>query len=449
MLRKQIRMSIAYATLFLVGTTVAQAQLFGVAYQGVGSPSTLYDIDPTDGTATPVGPINFPSVGGIDFAQDGTLYGISGNAEQLITIDPLMGLGSLVGPTSGAGFNPRFDLSFRNSDGILFATGLGGTCVDLATVDLITGLATEVGPSTCDPGNGLAFSTADVLYHNNITGLYTLDQGTGLASFVAPLTFIGFPQLFGPRINALEFHPTTGILYASVNDGVSGSGPNYLATVDATTGVVTHIGQTVNGLDAIAWLVETDSDNDGVLDDADSCPGTTPGADVDVLGCADAQVDADGDGVCDPDAVSDGPSMCVGADLCLDTTPGDAVDVLGCADAQVDADGDGVCDPDAVSDGPGACVDADLCLGTVIPEAVPMSGALKPNRWALGDDGDTNFDTRSPPGGGGGPGRSYTTADTAGCSCEQIIEALDLGRGHTKFGCSISAMDDWVKRVNP
>ena len=31
----------------------------------------------------------------------------------------------------------------------------------------------------------------------------------------------------------------------------------------------------------------------------------------------------------------------------------------------------------------------------------------------------------------------------------QIIEELGLGKGHTKFGVSISAMDEWVALVNP
>jgi len=51
--------------------------------------------------------------------------------------------------------------------------------------------------------------------------------------------------------------------------------------------------------------------------------------------------------------------------------------------------------------------------------------------------------------GNNGPDRSYDIIDTAGCSCEQIIENLELGTGHSKFGCSISAMDDWVEIVNP
>ena len=129
-----------------------------------------------------------------------------------------------------------------------------------------------------------------------------------------------------------------------------------------------------------------------------------------------------------------------GDDLCPDTAPGDPVDAAGCSDAQVDGDGDGVCNDDAVSDGPSACVGIDACPGTVIPEAVPTV-KLGTNRWALVDD-DFEFDTTAPK--GKGPGRSYSTADTDGCSCGQIIAALELGKGHTKHGCSISAMDGWV-----
>jgi hypothetical protein len=88
----------------------------------------------------------------------------------------------------------------------------------------------------------------------------------------------------------------------------------------------------------------------------------------------------------------------------------------------------------------------DVCPATAIPESVPTSGQLKPNRWAL-IDGDFDFDTIASK--GKGPRRSYSTTDTAGCSCEQIIEAQGLGNGHTKFGCSIGAMDNWVELVTP
>ncbi len=72
---------------------------------------------------------------------------------------------------------------------------------------------------------------------------------------------------------------------------------------------------------------------------------------------------------------------------------------------------------------------------------------LKSNHWAL-IDGDSEFDTVIN-GNGKGPNRSYLIEDTAGCSCEQIIEMQGLGLGHTYHGCSIGAMDDWVELVNP
>jgi predicted extracellular nuclease len=90
-------------------------------------------------------------------------------------------------------------------------------------------------------------------------------------------------------------------------------------------------------------------------------------------------------------------------------------------------------------DGDGVNDDSDYCPGTVIPESVPTRD-LGVNRWVLGDD-DFAFDTRGPGGG------AYTTEDTAGCSCEQIIEAQGLGKGHTRFGCSNEAMQDQVELV--
>jgi hypothetical protein len=105
--------------------------------------------------------------------------------------------------------------------------------------------------------------------------------------------------------------------------------------------------------------------------------------------------------------------------------------------AQVDnvaLTGDADCDGDGVDDS------IDACPGTVIPELVPTQGLAK-NRWAL-TDGDTDFNTN------GKQSPAYTTQDTAGCSCEQIIENLGLGEGHTRFGCSNSAMKDWIGLMN-
>ena len=92
------------------------------------------------------------------------------------------------------------------------------------------------------------------------------------------------------------------------------------------------------------------------------------------------------------------------------------------------------------SDGDTITDDVDQCAGTMIPEAVPTR-SLGVNHFAL-VDGDTLFDTRSP--NGEGPQKSFSLEDTAGCSCEQIIDAMDLGNGQRKAGCSIGTLEDWI-----
>ena len=97
-------------------------------------------------------------------------------------------------------------------------------------------------------------------------------------------------------------------------------------------------------------------------------------------------------------------------------------------------------------DGDGVLFDEDICLGTEIPEGVPTV-RLGVNRFAL-VDGDGIFDTTMPGGGHRPPfSQIFTIEETGGCSCEQIIEAVGVGRGHEKFGCSLGLMRGWIDAV--
>jgi hypothetical protein len=117
---------------------------------------------------------------------------------------------------------------------------------------------------------------------------------------------------------------------------------------------------------------------------------------------------------------------------------------MGCNNVTYNFIPDGTPPPDD-SDGDGVLDGDDACPATTIPESVPTN-RLGVNRFALIDN-DTIFDTTAPQ--GTGPKKSFTTTETGGCSCEQIIAALGLGAGHEKFGCSIGVMEKWSSLINP
>jgi len=189
----------------------------------------------------------------------------------------------------------------------------------------------------------------------------------------------------------------------------------------------------------VANADQEDADGDGQGDACDMCPN-------------DADNDIDDDEVCgDIDNCVNTPNQ--GQDNNDNDTLGNACDNCDFADNedQVDTDGDGqgdvcdVCPNDADNDidDDGICGDIDICPGTVLPESVPTHG-LGTNRFA-NTDTDIEFETTAPS--GEGPQKSFSMEDTQGCSCEQIIDILALGKGHTKFGCSISAMEDFISSL--
>ena len=150
-----------------------------------------------------------------------------------------------------------------------------------------------------------------------------------------------------------------------------------------------------------------DSDGDGVPDAADNCPATH---NVD-------QKDRDHDGR---------------GDICDNCRPI-------ANEGQEDDDGDGIGDACRDTDQDGVADSFDRCPATIIPESVPTD-RLHGKRWAL-TDGDQIFDTAVK------VKSRFTTTDTGGCSCEQIIQRTGAGGGHDKFGCSNSLMESWISSV--
>jgi len=258
-------------SLLLLSAGVSYAQvLYGAAYQGPDGPSTLYTINIATGAATPVGPIGFERCAGMAFDEvTETLFATCERTDDsdvpvLVNINPNTGTGAEVGPLNSC--QTWQDMTFRNIDNALFANGFNGSCSDYALlmINTATGAGTNVvditGPFECC-GNSLAFSQADILYYLGsdpppaISNLYTVNDNTGVANLI---TGINFPAFLGdsPRINAMDFSPNTGVLYVSiVIGGPHNEGPrqNFIGTVNIATGNLTVIGETVEGIDAIAF----------------------------------------------------------------------------------------------------------------------------------------------------------------------------------------------------
>ena len=83
-------------------------------------------------------------------------------------------------------------------------------------------------------------------------------------------------------------------------------------------------------------------------------------------------------------------------------------------------------------DGDGVKDEVDLCPGTELPDM--PSRELKSNRYRATIDGFVAGDGTLGP----------SLDETGGCSAAQIVEVLDLGDGHLRFGITASALDDWI-----
>jgi hypothetical protein len=230
--------------------------------------SNLYMIDPGTGAALLVGPMGMTHCSGLAFGPDGTLYAVGHDPDNpndrssLFFVNPATGEATPIGESHHGFADERSrisDLSFR-FDGRLF--GYLEPRDGLGTLNTATAAVTELGPTNVDGccGNGIAFAAGEVLFHCNEDALHVLNQTTGEATVVADLTFPAYTVDECPaaefadeiRINALDFS-SAGVLFGSLNCGWGGQGPNYLVVVSAD-GVVTDVGQSVDGLDGIAFV---------------------------------------------------------------------------------------------------------------------------------------------------------------------------------------------------
>jgi len=242
---KGVRVFLCPFAILAAFTITSQAQIFGIGHLGSDGLSTLYQINPRNGNATVVGAVGFERCGGMDFNADGVLFATCERADGsdtpvLVRINPFTGSGTEVGAT---GINPSIgDISFRHSDGVLFAyDGISDPEHTVFTLNTLTGQATLVGDTGLSnaSGNGMTFNQTDTLLHSQSRGgiprLYIINQEDGQAVFVKELVVDGPPQMVAYRLAAMDVEPGTGQVYGILNDarGNQGEfGPMFLAILN-------------------------------------------------------------------------------------------------------------------------------------------------------------------------------------------------------------------------
>lgn len=257
-------------SILVIFSGAARAQLYGVAQEeieersesntprinGFGK-SSLYLIDPDTGNATLIGPTGFYFCRGMDF-QPGTNVLFAGCFDEtdspvLVIIDILSGNGTLVGPLNTDGFLQDFSFS---GDGTLYGYFRAKVSNFLARIDIHTGEVTFIGNSGLSgEGNGIGFDQINELFlvqTDMIPSLYLLNQSSGLAGLVTDLTLPPLDEGF-PVMNSLDLNPETNVMFGSLDIELFVY-EHYLVTINTSNGDVTNIGETVEGLEAIAFL---------------------------------------------------------------------------------------------------------------------------------------------------------------------------------------------------
>jgi hypothetical protein len=221
---------LSVAALALAGSAFAQGRLFAV-----DSARNFYDVDMTTGAANLIGQIssNAGTTGGLAYdGSTGTLYLTSTSLDSLFTLDITTLTATLVGEYGDSGI-VMHGLEWDSSTGTLYgASGGGTTAGNLYTVNTGTGFASFVGNSGLTSFTNLGYNSGNgTMYATNsgADSFYTMNVATGAATLVGPL-------LNSTNPNGLAYNAANGILYMVDNT------TDNLYSMNLTTGEANIIG---------------------------------------------------------------------------------------------------------------------------------------------------------------------------------------------------------------
>ncbi len=160
------------------GDAIAYDPTTGILYEA--DATDLYEIDMETGNATLVGAIgNYSLIIAMMCDNEGNLFAIDMNDDNLYAIDKITGAGEIVGPL-GIDINFAQDMDYDRDDGVCYLAAIGHQLSSrLCTINLETGNAGYIGLID----NGMEITGLAIPYSQNETGtldgVVTLNDGDG------------------------------------------------------------------------------------------------------------------------------------------------------------------------------------------------------------------------------------------------------------------------------
>jgi hypothetical protein len=200
----------------------------------------FYSVNSSNAALSFIGNTGISSLGALEYAPDGTLYGFSAGSSALYRIDPNTGTSTMIGPLNN-GFIYEGGLAFGNG----VAYGVNQNANDtpyLFSLNLTTGQATNIGQmGTFHDINGLAWRSDGMLVgiDDNTSSLVVIDPNTAALSTLAGLTFsVG-------GVGGMTTDMSSGVSYFATGRGANIAGvpgTNSLHSFDLYTGTNTFVG---------------------------------------------------------------------------------------------------------------------------------------------------------------------------------------------------------------
>ncbi len=248
----------------IAGLAYGQGRLYGIELAAAGSEAHLVVLAPSVcavGSRVGTAAIGFAGLESLASCSGGSLFSADWDAasrlSRLIRIDPVSGVGTLVGSHSMAQDLRIVGLSCASDGSQLWALTSGGAArpAELLSVDPATGVETVIGPTGTADGALQALELDRTAPSTRLiaagTAVYSLDPVTGTATLLGG-------SLAGARALAMP-DPISGPDWD--NDGVADAADN--------CNVVSNSAQIDSDLDGFGNGCDGDFDNDGVIATSD------------------------------------------------------------------------------------------------------------------------------------------------------------------------------------